>query len=791
MLPPTQTSPRLAAALLLGVLFSTGTVWAQTDAPAPAKPADQPAVTTTTTTSTTAPAPEETVKLSEFNVTSDKDSGYRATNTIAATHIDTRLKDVPFNLQVITPEFIKDIAAYDVQSALEYVPGVTPSADTGGTIRGFSSSWTERNGFEWFDPDDVVNVDRVEVVRGPNAVLYGQGQPGGLLNYITKRPVFGQKIESMDFSFGSFGFNRQAIDYNTSEGDVAVRVLAANYKSNGYGLPMLTHPYEHNKMVMVEPEVSIKLPTKTVVTFDAEYTRYERTKPNGIFTQTVNGSSVPIPLIYNIPTFSSWNGPNFNDENSIRNFMVVVDQKLTDQLSFNIGYDWYDRTDHQYYIVNPAVTAGDPANPGVTEIRGQYLHKINGNTDGSLRGDLLYKFDIGETKNQILVGYWSNNFIFRQAREQGMVPGPGGSNPVSTGNQDPWTNIAYYQNIWNPSTAYNSWFSITDPHPNLAVPGNMTWEYNPDFFLRQYSNEQYYYATYQGFYFHDTIITLVGVNNAKLEQFNDKPNGAIPQSHATIASGSQTSPLIGLIYRPIEPLSLYALTSSSLVLNSGQDGTGAYLPPRKGVSYEAGAKMDFWDGRLSGTLSFYDIVFKNRVQFDPNAPNIDPTIHGANELIGEDTSKGVDLDLLANPAAGWQIVFGYSHINNYISKDLNPVVIGRKGNGITPNQWKIWNNYEFRSGPLEGFSAGVGVLWFDKTQLSYVGTNPSFEKSYYTADARVGYKGKWGRHTWRIDFNAKNLGQTPIAVGFNAANNYEPYYFKSPIQYYSSIGIDW
>ncbi len=563
---------------------------------------------------------------------------------------------MPFNLQVITPEFIKDIAAYDVQSALEYVPGVVAATDTGAT---------DPRLHRQLDPARRLRVagprrrgqcrPRIEVVRGPEAVLYGQGQPGGLLNYITKRPVFGQpgSTESMDFNFGSFRFKREAIDYNASNSFAAMRVLASNYKSDGYG--QLVDP-----SLRAQPDEHGRAGNKLQAAHQHGHhlrcrIHHLRSGPSPTASSpwgnsTVGASSVPIPLIYNIDRpFASWNGPNFNDENSIRNFMVVVDQKLTDQLSFNVGYDWYDRTDHQYYIVNPAVTTGDPANPSATEIRGQYLHKINGNTDGSLRGDLLYKFDIGETKNQILVGYWSNNFIFRQAREQGMVPGPGGSNPVSTGNQDPWTNIAYYQNIFNTSTAYNSWFSITDPRPNLAVPGNMTWEYNPDFFLRQYSNEQYYYATYQGFYFNDKIITLLGVNNAKLQQFNDKPNGAIPQSHALIASGSQTSPLIGFIYRPIEPLSLYALTSSSLVLNSGQDGTGAFLPPRKGVSYEAGAKMDFWDGRLSGTLSFYDIKFKNRVQFDPNAPNVDPTQHGANELIGEDTSKGVDLDLLANP----------------------------------------------------------------------------------------------------------------------------------------------
>lgn len=760
------------AAIPLGAFLTVAPVFAQT---IPATP------------STTAAAGTDVTKMSDFVVSTTQDRGYQATNTIAATHINTPLKDVPFNLQVITPDFIKDIAAFDVQSALEYVPGVTPASDTGGTIRGFSSSWTERNGFEWFDPDDVVNVDRVEVIRGPNAVLYGQGQPGGLLNYITKRPEFGKEFANLSYTVGSFDFNREAFDYNASSGPVAYRVLGAYYSEHGYGLPLLSHEYEHNRMGMIEPQVSVKLPTNTVVTLDAEYTNYERTKPNGIFTQTVNGSSVPIPLLYNIPTFTSWNGPQFNDENNIRNFMGIVDQRFTDNLSFNGGYDWYGRTDHQYYIVNPAVTTGDPAHPGVTEIRGQYLHKVNGNTDASWRGDLLYKFDVGPTRNQVMLGYWQNNFLFTQSRQQGMIL-PANYTPAAGGGPDPYQNIAYYNNIWNQATAYNSWFSIQDPNPALGIPNDMTWIWNPAFFLRQYQDEQYYYATYQGFYFNDKIITLLGVDQAKLSQANDSPSNG--QAHATIASGKQTSPLIGAIYRPIEPLSFYALTSSSLVLNGGLDGNGNWLPPRKGVSYEGGAKVDFWGGRLSGTVSIYDIVFKNRVEFDPNAPNVDPTQHGANVLIGQDTSKGVDVDLLATPKDGWQIVFGYSNIDEYISQDINPAVVGRKGNGIVPNQWKVWNNYEFRTGPLKGFSFGVGLQWFDKTLLSYVGTNPSYEKSYFTGDARIGYAAKFHDHTWRIDLNGKNLIQTPLAVGYNAANSYSPYYFNTPTEYYLSLSVD-
>lgn len=733
---------------------------------------------------------EEPVKLSDFVVSTNQDSGYRATNTIAATHIDTPIKDVPFNMQVIMPSFMKDIAAFDVQTALEYVPGVTAATDTGASIRGFQANWTQRDGFQWLDPDDVVNVDRIEVVRGPSAVLYGQGQPGGFVNYVTKTPVFGRQIQDVQLTFGSFDYKRASVDYNTSSGPVAVRVLAAGYSTHSYGFPTVSHPNEHNRMQMVEPVVSFKLPTNTVITLDAEYALYERTKPNGILTQSVNGSSVPLPVLYGINPFMSWNGPQQNDENSIRNLMAVVDQKLNDQLSFRFGFNWYSRTDHQIYGVNPAVATGDPANPGVTEIRGQWLNKQNGNANYSWRGDLLYKFDLGPTKNQVLAGFWRNDYRFKQSRMQDMVFNPGYT-PPSGPAPDPYQNIAYYQGIFSNSSSRFVWYGITDPNPNLSRPAVMNWLWNPAFFLTQDQKEQYLYATYQGRYFNDKIITLIGVSHSSLVQVNTSPGNNPPQNHTTIASGTQTSPLIGAIYRPVEPLSLYVLTSSSLQLNSGQDGHGNWLPPRKGVSYEGGAKLDFWNGRLSGTVSVYEIIFKNRVQFDPNATNyVDPTLTGANVLIGEDTSKGVDLDLLANPVDGWQIVFGYSHINEYISKDLNPANVGRRGNGVVPNQWKIWNNYEFRHGPLTGFSAGLGVIWYDRTLLSYIGANPSMEKAYYTADARIGYTHRWGRRDWSVSLNAKNLVRAPMAVGYNAANSYTPYYFNTPTTYYLSVGLD-
>ncbi len=779
-----KMSPRLKplglAVILLQAFLSAGPVWAQTPAPVPAS----------TDKNTNTPEESAPVKLSDFVVSTDHDNGYRATNSISATHIDTPIQDLPFNMQVVTPAFMKDIAAFDVQSALQYVPGVTAATDTGATIRGFTGNWTQRDGFQWLDPDDVANVDRIEVIRGPNAVLYGQGVPGGYVNYVTKRPVFGQQFAELDGEAGSFRFKRAAIDYNQSAGPVAVRFLAANYNSDGYA--NLSHTYEHNRMHMVEPEISVKLPTDTVITVDAEYTLYERTKPNGMFTVgQADGSQVPLPVLYAIPTFKSWNGPLFNDENSIRNIMAVVDQKVGSNLSFEGGFMWYYRTDNQIYAPNPAAATGDPANPGVEEIRGQWLHKMNGNTNYSWRGDALYKFDVEGMKNQIMVGFWRNDYEFRQGRQQDMTYNAGYT-PPQGGAPDPFQNIGYYQNISNNSTSHFEWYNILDPAPNLNTPVSLNWVWNPAFFLKQDTKEQYIYATYQGHYFNDKLISLVGISHDDLVEVNTSPGNNPPQYKTTIASGTENSPLVGLIYRPLPPLSIYGLASSSLSLNSGQDGNGNFLPPRKGTSIEGGVKVDFFGGRLSGTASVYQIDFKNRVEFDPNAPNpVGPAPTGANILIGADKSNGVDLDLLANPSPGWQIVFGYSYLDEYISHDINPVAVGQHATGFIPNTWKLWNNYEFRQGELTGFSIGGGLIWYDHDLLSYVGgTHPEWEKSFFTGDLRLGYTGKIGKHSYRIDVNAKNLIKTPLAVGYSVSNNYTPYYFQYPTQYFLSVEFD-
>jgi len=187
-------------------LFVTGLA-AQT---APTAPAPQPADPTT-----------DTVKLPSFNVNDTQDKGYLAANSVSATRISTPISDLPFAVSAFTPQFIADVGAQDIGDIVQYSAGVS-NGSNGYTfaadfyLRGFQQ-YSEENGFyegphaqNYVDSSDI---ERVEVVKGPASLLYGQIQPGGTVNYITKQPE-DKAFATAIGEFGSYNFGRASVDVN-------------------------------------------------------------------------------------------------------------------------------------------------------------------------------------------------------------------------------------------------------------------------------------------------------------------------------------------------------------------------------------------------------------------------------------------------------------------------------------------------------------------------------------------------------------------------------------------------
>ncbi|HET7536120.1 MAG TPA: TonB-dependent receptor plug domain-containing protein, partial [Candidatus Didemnitutus sp.] len=213
---------RQRSALRAGIIVCTAALSAwpftafaqQTNAAKPATPA--------TADAKVEKLEEETLVLSPFKVSTDKDKGYAATNAISGSRVDTPIKDIPLPIQVVTSEFINDIGATNLRESLSYVAGIglqsqndlenkggiggiqTSAYGPGGVnnpegitsnisgtqvkIRGFITNNVLRDGFLRGSPSDSIGIDRIEVVQGPNALLYGTGNFGGVVDYLTRRP---------------------------------------------------------------------------------------------------------------------------------------------------------------------------------------------------------------------------------------------------------------------------------------------------------------------------------------------------------------------------------------------------------------------------------------------------------------------------------------------------------------------------------------------------------------------------------------------------------------------------
>ncbi|MBS0631101.1 MAG: TonB-dependent receptor plug domain-containing protein [Verrucomicrobia bacterium] len=209
---------------------------ALTPPPSPA-PAAQPGTPAAPAAATTAPAApvatnspassEDVVMLSPFSVTSDKDHGYLKTNAATATRIGMEIQKVPMNISVVSREFIDDTNAKSLMDILRYTssssgdtrwamrrPGNEATPQGAFTMRGFPVNTLMENGVFRYISYNIDNVDRVEIVKGPAAVFFGQGYPGGVINYVTKQPSFAKIPDTFRHSINDNSGQKLVLDFN-------------------------------------------------------------------------------------------------------------------------------------------------------------------------------------------------------------------------------------------------------------------------------------------------------------------------------------------------------------------------------------------------------------------------------------------------------------------------------------------------------------------------------------------------------------------------------------------------
>lgn len=220
---------------------------------------------------------EEPTQLSPFEVSTERDRGYTATNTLAGSRLNTSLQNTPAAISVFTKEFLDDIGALDVTEALDYAlngereftdytGNATVQNDLNLQFRGFVGASLGRNYFAWNLASDMYNIERLDFSRGPNSILFGIGGPGGIVNTTSKRARIGQEISDVQFRVGSWNQYRTTVDLARSLGSkFAVRLNLLWQDKESW------RDFEYSERVGAALAATYRPFHNTEIRFDGEY----------------------------------------------------------------------------------------------------------------------------------------------------------------------------------------------------------------------------------------------------------------------------------------------------------------------------------------------------------------------------------------------------------------------------------------------------------------------------------------------------------------------------------------
>ncbi len=764
-------------------------------------------------------ATEEVVILSPFSVTTERDYGYRAANSISATRTNTPIKDVPVNIQVFSPELYEDLSLnsqidmerYNASlingGADNYSDNAIQQQYNAFLFRGFTQNWGLRDGTREYDPVDTQGLARVEVVRGPVAALYGVSYPGGVLNSVNKSVDYSGNFSRVRLTARSEGGYRVGLDSNFSGklagGKAGVRFNAANENTKD------ERAHSEGSIRFFQISTNWQPLPDTELNFILE--EGYRAKPNGLNsyafqrgTTTGDQASIPLQILRpQVPWDWNWsNGKNLRslDVKSYRgsitqkvgdnfNFTAYVQSSSRDQIDGNgwdqagsSGADSWEVAGRGWYTEN-----------GVDKIESGYSYRDWTNTVHAYGATGVYKLDFTGMKNLFTFGgaAWAENFISHQQASTATI-----SHPFAPGS------------------------SIDVP---FNPPGDLRTVLNGAGGHQKNAND-YYFAALMSSFFDDRLKTNLAVNKTNVKNTSWSTLDSVTPTTYDI---SATSPLVGVVFAVTKSVNLFAVHSSSLFPTSVNNSFGAPLPAVKGKSIEGGAKFETEGGKLSGTVSYYIIdqtggfqndptaVSANTVLFDRlTATNTPASIAQRNSLFpagrastlgdnvpgGKSTSKGYEVDLNYQPTHNWAIQFSYANNRNENVTALNAAIIGQSNPGTIEQQFSILTKYTFSTGAMKGLSVGFGLASAGEALQGYTtdaSTNrvmARYNPSTLYLDTFSTYRFKaWGRNQL-LQFNIRNLTEQGDYVGWKptGSNKLATERYTAPVSMRFSLtwGID-
>jgi catecholate siderophore receptor len=652
---------------------------------------------------------------SNISVTiSDVGDNYQTQAVSSATKTLTLLRDIPQAINVVTREQIRDQSFQSIGDVINYVPGITSHQGENNrdqlVIRGNSTSADfflngVRDDVQYYR--DLYNVERVEALKGPNAMIFGRGGGGGVVNRVSKEAGFSPSRE-ITLQGGSFRNRRGTFDFDQPliKEVLAFRFNGLYENSDSFRRFVGLERYGFNPTVTIAPDA------KTKLTLAYEYFHDARVADRGI--SSFRGR----PL--DVPSSTYFGNPNDSRVRAGVNLLsgVIERQMGRFNLRNRTQFGDYDRS-YQNYV--PGAVTADKARVSLSVYNNATKRKNLFN-----QTDVTFSFTTGSVRHSFLFGTEVGRQLTDNFRNTGFF------NNTSTTILAPLNNPTI-------STPVTFRQSATDADNHLKTNLAAT-----------YAQDQIEMSRY--------VQVVAGLRFDYFDlRFHNNRNGDNLRRIDRLVS-----PRVGVVVKPVPPLSVYASYSVSYLPSSGDQFSSLttitqQVKPEKFSNYELGAK---WDVRqfLTLTTALYRQDRTNTRATDPNNPT-------AIVQTGSQRTDGFELGLNGSVTRSWTVAGGYAYQHAFITGATTAARAGATVALVPRHAFSLWNNYRFNA----KWAAGLGII---RRSDMFAAIDDTVTLPGYTrADAAVFYN---FNEKWRLQANFENLFNRTYYLNADNNNNISP-----------------
>ncbi|WP_202701609.1 TonB-dependent receptor [Flavobacterium sp. UGB4466] len=622
----------------------------------------------------------------------------------------------------ITGELLKEQVVTNIEDALKNAPGLTTLwASTGRgndgagyfSLRGFAVQPTMINGLPGLTNGslDPANIDRIEVIKGPSGTLFGSSliSYGGLINITTKRPYdhFGGEIS---YTTASYGLNRVTADVNTpldDEHKINLRINSAYHTENSF------QDAGFKKSFFFAPSLSYEVNDKLSFFVNTEFMNNKATNPTMLFLD--RGTAL---RVHNMKELG------YDNKRSYTSNQLTIETpsyNLQGQMIYKFNNEWTSQTvvsrgstkSEGYYTYLYEKTKSIPTiSEGI--VLGRSLNYQNSTTlTTDIQQNFIGDFKIGTLRNRIVAGFdYFNTSLINNST--GYVA-----------NGDVYIGNASLKRV------NEEVFKITDPAKYITTGdnGNLSKAGTDALLAKAKTNNNKTKQEVYSVYVSDVINftpALSAMASVRVDRFMNADNGGYNQT--------AFSPKFGLVYQPIlDKVSVFANYMDGFSnVAPGEDliagvGTPRIYNPEHANQFEVGTKLNLFKDKLYATFSYYDIKVTDQVY----SIRTDAT-NSTSYQNGGQRNKGFEAEIVSNPVAGLNIVFGYSYNDAVLTAGDPEFVNFRPESAGARNLANLWASYKFLEGPLQGFGLGFGGNYVGDNKIMNRKTTGAFTIPEYT-----------------------------------------------------------